>query len=304
MDEADASPAGLKDRLVSVLSTNFGNPLIAILITLLAGLASAATPCVYPMIPITARILMGRGGDDAARGRLHAVMYFVGIIIVYAALGVIAGSTGGAFNELLRIPLVILAFAVLFLLLGLSMLGLFEIQLPSSFTTKVDGATSSRSGLFGTALMGVGAGLIVSPCVGPVVIFILTQIAARIADVQATGGAGAGQIAYGGYLMAGYGAGLGIPFLIVGVLSARMAKPGRWMTLVRTALGLVILYFAYDYFHKALATAGVDRTYANAILTGGVLIFLSVFWGVFRTKAEEGRTRGGTGCARRVRSSS
>jgi thiol:disulfide interchange protein DsbD len=140
-------------------------------------------------------------------------------------------------------------------------------------------------------LMGVGAGLVVSPCVGPVVIFILTQIAAQIAAVQAGGGSSlstAGQLVYGGFLMAGYGAGLGVPFLIVGLFSARMAKPGPWMTAIRVALGVVILYFAYDYAQKALATAGVERPVASAIITGIVLIFLSVLWGVFRTRIEEG----------------
>ena len=60
------------------------------------------------------------------------------------------------------------------------------------------------------------------------------------------------------------------------------------MTTVRVVLGLVILYFAYDYFHKAMATAGVERGVANAILAGVVLIFLAVIWGVFRTKIEDG----------------
>jgi thiol:disulfide interchange protein DsbD len=282
---------GLRARLTRALARNFGNPLIAVVIIFFAGLLSAATPCVYPMIPITVRILMGRGGDNPALGRLHAFMYFVGIVIIYAVLGFVASATGGGFNEILRIPLVILSFAMLFALLGLSMLGLFEIQMPASWQTKVDSSTSSRTGLAGTTMMGVGAGLVVSPCVGPVVIFILTQIAAQIAAVQAEGGGSlstAGQLFYGGFLMAGYGAGLGIPFLIVGLFSARMAKPGSWMTVVRVVLGVVILYFAYDYFHKALATAGVDRPVANAIITGIVLIFLSVLWGVFRTRIEDG----------------
>jgi thiol:disulfide interchange protein DsbD len=281
---------GFRERLQAMLANNFGNPIVALLLTFLAGLLSAATPCVYPMIPITARILMGRGGDNPALGRLHAFMYFVGIILIYAILGLIAASTGGGFNALMQLPLIILSFAVLFFILGLSMLGMFEIQLPHSFTSKVDDSTSNKSGVAGTMLMGVGAGLVVSPCVGPVVIFILTQIAAQIAAVEAAGGGAVsrgGQIAYGSYLMAGYGAGLGIPFLLVGLFSARsMAKPGPWMTLVRAGLGVVILYFAYDYFHKAMSTAGVDRGLATAVLTGVILVFLAVLGGVFRAPKE------------------
>ncbi len=285
-----AEDASVKSRLTSSLSRNFGNPFIAFFLTLLAGLLSAATPCVYPMIPITARILMGRGGESPALGRLHAVMYFLGIILIYMILGTIASVTGGGFNVIMRIPLVLLAFAVLFVLLGLSMLGFFEIQIPTSFASRVDSSTARRSGLWGTVLMGAGAGLVVSPCVGPVVIFILTQIASQMAAVQSTGGAlsGTTQVLYGSFLMAGYGAGLGVPFLIVGLFSARLAKPGPWMTAVRIVLGLVILYFAFDYFHKALGTAGVERRFANAILTGAVLIFLAVIWGVFSTRIEKG----------------
>jgi thiol:disulfide interchange protein DsbD len=245
------------------------------------------------MIPITARILLGRGGDNAALGRLHAGMYFVGIILVYALLGLVASATGGGFNEIMRVPAVILSFAVFFALLGLSMLGLFEIQVPSGVATTIDGATSRRAGPLGTMLMGLGAGLVVSPCVGPVVFAILAQIANQIAAVEAAGGGAfsrGGQLAYGGLLMGAYGAGLGIPFLAVGLFSTRamVAKPGRWMTLVRVALGVVILYFAFDYFHKALATAGVERPIANAILGGVVLTFLSVLWGVFRPHVEPG----------------
>ncbi len=289
--DAGSEEGGFKSRLKSTLARNFGNPFIAIFLTLLAGLLSAATPCVYPMIPITARILMGRGGDNPALGRIHAFMYFLGIILVYALLGIIAGVTGGGFNEIMRIPQVILLFALLFAFLGLSMLGFFELQIPASFATKVDSSTSQSSGLIGTMLMGVGAGLVVSPCVGPVVIFILTQIAAQMAEIETTG-AGAfsstAKVLYGGYLMAGYGAGLGVPFLVVGLFSARLAQPGGWMTTVRILLGLIILYFAYDYFHKAMATAGVERGIANAVLIGVVLIFLAVIWGVFRTKIEDG----------------
>jgi len=190
----------------------------------------------------------------------------------------------------MRMPLVILGFAVLFALLGLSMLGFFEIQLPASFATKVDSSTSQRSGLFGTMLMGCGAGLVVSPCVGPVVIFILTQIAAQMAAVESSSGGSLSSVTkvlYGGYLMAGYGAGLGVPFLLVGFFSARLAQPGGWMTTVRVLLGVVIMYFAYDYFHKALATAGVERVFANAILAGIVLIFLAILWGAFRRRGED-----------------
>ncbi len=292
---ADEGEAGsVKSRLTDSLARNFGNPLIAVLLTLLAGLLSAATPCVYPMIPITARILMGRGGDNPALGRMHAFMYFLGIIVIYAVLGFIAGMTGGGFNEILRIPFVILMFAILFALLGLSMLGFFEIQIPQSLAARVDSSTSRRTGLVGTLLMGAGAGLVVSPCVGPVVIFILTQIAHQIAAVEAAGGgfSATTKILYGSYLMAGYGAGLGVPFLVVGLFSARLAQPGGWMTLVRVVLGLVILYFAYDYFHKAMATAGVERVFASSILAGVILIFLSVLWGVFRTRIEDDQHAG------------
>ena len=292
-DGDDTSGGGVTAWLTRTIEGNFSNPLIAGVLTLFAGLLSAATPCVYPMIPITARILMGRGGDNAALGRMHAGMYFLGIILIYAILGLIASATGGGFNELMRIPAVILAFAVLFALLGLSMFGLFEIQLPSSVATGIDGATSGRAGLFGTMLMGLGAGLVVSPCVGPVVFAILAQIANQIALADAAGGGAAtrgGQLAYGGLLMGAYGAGLGIPFLLVGLFSARamVAKPGGWMTYARVALGVVILYFAFDYFHKALSTAGVDRPFANAILGGTVLTFLAVLWGVFRPSTEPG----------------
>jgi thiol:disulfide interchange protein DsbD len=213
-------------------------------------------------------------------------------VAIYAALGFIAAATGGGFNTVMRSPVVILGVAMLFAILGLSMLGLFEIQLPAALASRVDSGTSKRGGLFGTWLMGIGAGLVVSPCVGPVVVFVLTQIAAQVAAAEAGGGgalATTAPLLYGAYLMAGYGAGLAIPFWLVGLFSARtMARPGGWMVAVRVALGLLILYFAYDSFLKALDTAGVEPELSRWMVVGVVSIFMAVYWGAFRTHIEAG----------------
>ena len=291
--DAAAEPrSGFQERLSGFLQRHFANPFLALGVVAVLGLLSAATPCVYPMIPITARILLGRGGGNAALGRTHAAFYGLGIVTIYALLGFIAAATGGGFNTVMRSPVVILGVAILFAILGLSMLGLFEIQLPAALASRVDSGTSKRGGLFGTWLMGVGAGLVVSPCVGPVVVFVLTQIAAQVAAAEASGGgafATTTPLLYGAYLMAGYGAGLAIPFWLVGLFSARtMARPGGWMVAVRVVLGLVILYFAYDSFLKGMETASVPRDLSRWMVVGVVSIFLAVYWGAFRTKIEDG----------------
>jgi thiol:disulfide interchange protein DsbD len=179
-------------------------------------------------------------------------------------------------------PWVNLGFAVLFVYLGLSMLGLYEFQFMTALAAKLDSASSQRSGFSGTFFMGPTAGLVVSPCVGPVVGAILLDITGQAAAVSTANTALPSDIVVRGIaLMTSFGAGLGVPFLVVGLLSNRLPQSGAWLTKVKFLLGLPILYFAYIYYIKSLETLGVPSNIAHAILVGIVSIVLAVFVGAF-----------------------
>jgi thiol:disulfide interchange protein DsbD len=135
--------------------------------------------------------------------------------------------------------------------------------------------------------MGTTAGLVVSPCVGPVVGAILLEIAGQTAGVGSTAVASSTSgLLRGIVLMTSFGIGLGIPFLLIGILSHWAPQSGPWLMRVKYILGLPILYFAYTYYLKAMETAGVPENVAHAMLVGIVSIGMAVLIGAFHQLGE------------------
>ncbi|MBM9501403.1 thioredoxin family protein [Leptospira sp. 201903071] len=223
------------------------------------GVLASLLPCVYPLYPITVGIVRARG--DGSPKILHPAVYYLGLVAVYWCFGLIAGFSGGAFNVILRYPFTNLALAVLIFLLALASLDLIHLPFFQSKEVK------TGRGCKGTFLLGMGAGLLSSPCVGPVVVAILLQITA-----------GSGAISIGSILLASFkmflfGVGLGFPFLMIGVFGLSLPKSGKWMRWIQWVLGIFVLYFSYTYFQKALSGWGVlDRSIPPA--AAGVLILL------------------------------
>ncbi|RHX84398.1 peptide permease [Leptospira stimsonii] len=223
------------------------------------GILASLLPCVYPLYPITVGIVRARG--EGSPKILHPTVYYLGLVAVYWCFGLIAGFSGGAFNVILRYPFTNLALSVLIFLLALASLDL--IHLPFFQSKEVN----TGEGCKGTFLLGMGAGLLSSPCVGPVVVAILLQITA-----------GSGAISIGSILLASFkmflfGVGLGFPFLMIGVFGLSLPKSGKWMRWIQWVLGFFVLYFSYTYFQKALSGWGViDRSIPVAGL--GILILL------------------------------
>jgi thiol:disulfide interchange protein DsbD len=284
---AAESSLTLRERVTQLFQQSGNNLPFALALVFMAGLIATATPCVYPIIPITSAILMARGAGSRQLGRMHAGIYFSGLIFFYTLLGVFAASTGTALSAVMTHPWVNLGFAVLFAYLGLSMLGLYEFQFLTTLTAKLDTASSQRGGFSGTFFMGLTAGLVVSPCVGPVVGAILLNITGNAAAVGAVGdGTPTRVLVRGIAMMTAFGVGLGLPFLVIGLLSNRLPQSGRWLSQVKFLLGLPILYFAYTYYIKSLEMLGVATNVSHAMLVGIVAIVLAVFIGAFHSMGE------------------
>ncbi len=267
------------------------NIFVSFLFMFIAGMLAAATPCVYPMLPITSALLMQRGGGSREKGVRHAVIYFLGIILVYMIMGYLAGMTGGALNTIMRSAVVNIVLAIFFATLALSMLGVYNFTFGQNLHVKSDTAAKSKAGYTGTFLMGMLAGLVISPCVGPVVFALLLQITERVAEMSSELMAMDQRLTFirksmiagrGGILMGAFGMGIGIPFLLVGLFSNKMPKAGSWMVYVKYALGLGILFFAFSYYMKGMSVAHVSSGAAYGILLGLVSIFASVYLGIFK----------------------
>jgi len=275
---AEEEDIPLMTRLTNLYQENAQNIWFSFFLMLVAGLLSTATPCVYPMLPITSAILMQRGGGDRKAGLRHALTYAVGIILTYFLLGLIAGLTGGALNTLMQSAWVNLGFGLFFAFFGLALLGFYEMAILQDKTGELDQKSEQVGGLFGTLMMGMVAGLVISPCVGPIVFALLLQVADAIAQL-ANAAAAAGQVLSfwdqfaislkGGLMMAGFGVGIGVPFFIVG-------RPGTWMEKVKYGFGLLILYFGYIYFSKGMGVAGVEEGVTLGIVVGLVALWIAI----------------------------
>ena len=272
----------LSERLTALFQRHFANFPMAILLVFLAGLIASATPCVYPVIPITSAILMARGDGSRRLGQLNALVYFLGITFFFTLLGIFAATTGTALSAFMTNAWVNLAFAGIFAYFGLSMLGFYEFQFLAPLIAKLDNTANRWDGLFGTFLMGTTAGLVISPCVGPIAGAILLDITGQAAGTQLSGNISTAETTLRGIgLMAGFGMGLGIPFLVVGMLSNRLPQSGPWLTKVKFLLGVPILYIAYIYYLKGMETAAVAPNIAHAILIGALAIAFAGFLGLF-----------------------
>ena len=221
----------------------------------IAGLALTFTPCVLPMVPILSGIIVGqqqlvqdahhhhRPGESrlllrqAARLRALALSlaYVLGMALTYTAIGVAAALSGQLFSALLQNPWVLGAFASLFVLLGLSMFGVFDLRLPLAVSERLHrwslAVPGGRYG--GVLLLGMLSAAIVSPCVAAPLAGALLFISQQ------------GDVWLGGSALLVMALGMGVPLIVVGVTEgALLPRAGRWMNRVKQAFGVLMLAVA------------------------------------------------------------
>lgn len=217
-------------------------PLYAAGVALLGGLLVSLTPCVYPMIAITVSVFGARQTKSHWHGLGLSGAFVLGIVAMFTPLGVVAGLTGSLFGAALQSPWVLSTIAVLFLAMSASMLGAFELALPSSLTNRL--AEVGGVGPKGAFGLGLVCGLIAAPCTGPVLTGILTWIA----NTQSAGA--------GAFAMAAFSLGLGFPFLLVGTFAVQLPKSGLWMVHVKSVLAIVLAVVALYYLGTAFPALG------------------------------------------------
>lgn len=200
---------------------------------LLIGIGVAFTPCVLPMYPLISGIILG-GNRHYSLGRLFALamVYVQGMALTYTLLGLVVAAAGLRFQAALQHPYVLLTLSVLFIVLALSMFGLFTLQLPSSLQTRLTLWSNRQQGgsLPGVFLMGALAGLICSPCTTAPLSAILLYIAQS------------GNLWAGAGTLWLYAVGMGLPLIAVTLSGNRLLpKSGPWMQTVKEGFGFVIL---------------------------------------------------------------
>jgi cytochrome c-type biogenesis protein len=233
--------------LSNVAAQLSANPAAALPVLFGAGVLTSLTPCIYPMIPITAAIVGGQSMGEVRAPRWRTVAltltYVVGLAAVYSGLGLFAGLTGTLFGAVSTNPWLFFIMANVLLLSALAMLDVLPVRLPSGLVQRA--ATAGSAGRFaGAFVMGAMSGLVAAPCSAPVMAAVLTW-------VSTTHSAGLGFA----YLFT-FSLGMCALLVAVGLSSgavARLPRAGAWMVWIKRAFAL-LMFGAAEYYLIQMGT--------------------------------------------------
>ncbi|UCA10913.1 protein-disulfide reductase DsbD [Aeromonas enteropelogenes] len=231
-DEATPSaPSSQQNKLAAALGSQGFWLSIAAFFTL--GLGLAFTPCVFPMYPILTGIIAGAGHRlSTRRAFLLSFVYVQGMALTYTLLGLVVASAGLQFQAALQHPYVLIGLSVMFVLLALSMFGLYTLQLPSSLQTRLSGLSNRQQGgsVAGVAIMGMISGLVCSPCTTAPLSGALIYVAQS------------GDLWLGGAALYALSLGMGLPLLLLGTSGGKLLpKAGAWMDVIKQLFGFALL---------------------------------------------------------------
>lgn len=218
------------------------NIALTLLVFLALGIGLAFTPCVFPMYPILSGIVLGQASRNSmARAAWLSFVYVQGMALTYSLLGLAVASAGMQFQAALQHPAILITFIALFIVLALAMFGSYELQLPSSWQTRLNALSNrQRAGsIAGVFVMGVLSGLIASPCTTAPLTGILLYIA-QSGD-QLTGFISL-------YVLS---LGMGIPLILFGMTGGKLLpKAGNWMNVVKVTFGFMMLAVAIVFVER------------------------------------------------------
>ncbi len=218
-------------QLVDMLKGN--NTLLTLLAFFVGGLLLSFTPCVFPMYPILTGIIVGQKKTLSTKKAFTLSFFYVqGMAITYTLLGVIVALAGAKFQAMFQHPAVLISLSVLFIILALSMFGVFNLALPSSWQNKLNNISNNQQGgsYLGVLSMGAISGLVASPCTTAPLTGALLYISQS------------GNIALGASALYALSLGMGLPLLILGSSGGKLLpKAGSWMNVIKNIFGLLLL---------------------------------------------------------------
>ena len=203
------------------------------------GVTLSFSPCVYPLIPVTAGFIGVNGKASRMRGFFLSFLYVTGLAATYAALGLAATLTGKMFGAISVHPATQVTVGVVFILFGLSMFNVFAIYFPSIARL----SRVQKGGLWSVVLLGLVSGLVASPCVAPALGAILVYLATTK------------NVIYGVTLLVTFAYGMGLTLILAGTFSAallRLPKAGRWMLYFERAAACVLIAAGIYFIFNAL----------------------------------------------------
>jgi len=228
------------------------HPWLALVLLFLAGLGLALTPCVLPMLPIVANIVARQQNPTVKKGVILTTSYAIGVAIAYGILGAVIAIFGESLGIIgwLQNPIILIVFAIVFVLLALYMLGVFSIRLPRFISSKMQGlsqAGDSKLGSTGGSLIaGFLSALVVSPCVS----------APLFGALLAVSTIGSPLLGFAALFMLGFG--LSAPLILIGATQGKiMPKAGEWMNWVKQGFALLLF---------AVALLLIERVFISPVM--------------------------------------
>ena len=228
-----------------------------ILFSFFAGFLAILTPCVFPMIPITVSFFINKKESSLKNG----LFYGVSIVLIFTFIGIILSVLlgPGVTTDLLTNWFLNLLFFVLFIVFGFSLLGFFEITLPSSFVNSID-KKSDQGGLVGVFFMALTLVLVSFSCIGPLVGGILVQSANGFALKPVLG-------------MLSFSTAFALPFTLLAIFPEqinKLPKSGEWMIIIKTIIGFFVIAYAFKFLNV------IDKAYHLDIMDRDIFLFIWV----------------------------
>ena len=222
------------------------------------GLLLSFTPCVFPMYPILTGIIVGQGDKLSTKKAFTLSFFYVqGMAVTYTILGIVVAIAGAQFQAMFQHPVVLIALSVLFIFLALSMFGVFNLALPSSWQNKLNQVSSSQKGgsYVGVLVMGAISGLVASPCTTAPLTGALLYISQS------------GDILLGASALYALSLGMGLPLLILGSSGGKLLpKAGNWMNVIKNIFGLLLLAVPIFLLERFLPVLVIDVMWIVLVL--------------------------------------
>ncbi|MGP1721179.1 protein-disulfide reductase DsbD [Shewanella frigidimarina] len=229
--DAPAAPITQQDTLNQMLQND--SLLWTLVIFFGLGIGLALTPCVFPMYPILSGIIVGQGKKlSTAKAFTLSMAYVQGMAITYSLLGLVVASAGLKFQAALQHPAILIFLAVMFVLLSLSMFGMYDLKLPSKWQEKMNSMSNNQKGgnLIGVFMMGVISGLVASPCTTAPLSGVLIYVAQS------------GDLLQGFLALYVLSMGMGLPLLVIGTSGGKiLPRAGAWMDIIKTIFGFLLI---------------------------------------------------------------
>jgi len=231
------------------------------------GLLLSFTPCVFPMYPILTGIIVGQGNKLTAKKAFTLSFFYVqGMAITYTLLGIVVALAGAQFQAAFQHPVVLIALSILFIFLALSMFGVFNLALPSSWQNKLNNMSNNQKGgsILGVIGMGVISGLVASPCT-------TAPLTGALLYISQTG-----DIALGASALYALSIGMGLPLLLLGSSGGKLLpKAGAWMNIIKNIFGLLLLAVPVFLLERILPETIIQILWISLILSSATYFYIT-----------------------------